>query len=263
MTNSQTQAQPQAKLQVQLQDRVAIVTGAAQGLGAATAHELAAQGAKVVICDIDAASVEQVADEINKAGGKAIALRTDVAQISELDKLVATAVDQFGRLDILVNNAAICPRIPIDDMTEAMFEKIININLKSVFFLSRAAGNAMKVNNWGRIVNVSSVGGRTGGMYAATVYSATKAGVMSMTKAFARHFAPHNILINCIAPGSVETRLMANLSPASLQETIQNVPLHRLADPAEIAHLISFLSSPFSTYMTGAILDVNGGALMP
>src|SRR5690242_2273481 len=166
---------------MQLQDRVAIVTGAARGLGAATARELSCEGAKVVVCDIESELTEQVAHAICKDGGAAVALRTDVSRLDELDTLVKTALDHFGRLDILVNNAAICPRIPLDEMTEASFDKIININLKSVFFLSRAAGNAMKERKWGRIVNVSSVGGRTGGMYAATVYSATKAGVMSMT----------------------------------------------------------------------------------
>jgi 3-oxoacyl-[acyl-carrier protein] reductase len=151
----------------------------------------------------------------------------------------------------------------MDDMTEEWFDRIININLKSVFFLSRAAGNAMKARRWGRIVNVSSVGGRTGGLYAATVYAATKAGVMSMTKAFARHFAPYGINVTCVAPGSVDTRLMSNLSPESLQATIEGVPLKRLADPVEVARVIAFLSSEGSSYMTGAIVDVNGGALMP
>jgi NAD(P)-dependent dehydrogenase (short-subunit alcohol dehydrogenase family) len=132
-----------------------------------------------------------------------------------------------------------------------------------VYFLSRAAGNAMKERRWGRIVNVSSVGGRTGGMYAATVYSATKAGVMSMTKGFARHFAPYNITVNCVAPGSVDTRLMANLSPEALKATIEGVPLKRLADPVEVARVIAFLASEGSSYMTGSIVDVNGGALMP
>ena len=248
---------------MQSQDRVAIVTGAAQGLGAATAHELSRQGAKVVICDIDQVLVEQVAGEIRQAGGAVLALRVDVSRLSELDGLVQAAVDQFGRLDILVNNAAICPRIPIDDMTEARFDQIIDINLKSVFFLSRAAGNAMKPGKWGRIVNVSSVSGRTGGIYASTVYAATKAGVMSMTKAFARHFAPHGINVNCVAPGSVATRLMAGLSPESLQGTIDGVPLKRLADSLEIARVIAFLASDGASYMTGAILDVNGGAVMP
>lgn len=248
---------------MQLQDRVAIVTGAAQGVGTAVAHELSRHGARVVICDIEEKLVEQVAADIRNAGGDAVALRVDVSKLPELDGLVRTAVERFGRLDILVNNAAICPRIPMDDMTEAWFDRIVAINLKSVFFLSRAAGNAMKERKWGRIINVSSVGGRTGGMYASTVYSATKAGVMSMTKAFARRFAPDNITVTCVAPGSVDTRLMANLSPESLQATIDGVPLKRLADPLEIARVIAFLASEGSSYMTGAIVDVNGGALMP
>ncbi|MCL5275101.1 MAG: SDR family oxidoreductase [Chloroflexi bacterium] len=248
---------------MQLQDRVAIVTGAAQGVGAAAAHELSRQGARVVICDIEEKLVEQVAAEIRNDGGDAVALRVDVSKLPELDGLVKTAIERFGRLDILVNNAAVCPRIPMDDMTEAWFDRIIAINLKSVFFLSRAAGNAMKERQWGRIINVSSVGGRTGGMFASTVYSATKAGVMSMTKAFARHFAPYNITVTCVAPGSVDTRLMANLSPESLQATIDGVPLKRLADPLEVARVIAFLASEGSSYMTGAIVDVNGGALMP
>jgi 3-oxoacyl-[acyl-carrier protein] reductase len=248
---------------MQLQDRVAIVTGAGQGLGAATAQEFCRQGAKVFICDIELPLIEQVADEISKAGGEAVAHRVDVSKTDEIEGLVKMTLDRFGRLDILVNNAAICPRIPIDDMTEPAFDKIVDVNLKSVFFLSRAAGNAMKARNWGRIVNVSSIGGRTGGLYAATVYSATKAGVMSMTKAFARHFAPFGINVNCIAPGSVNTRLMANLSPESLQATINAVPLKRLADPVEAARVIAFLASEGASYMTGAIIDVNGGALMP
>lgn len=248
---------------MQLQDRVAIITGAAQGVGAATAQELAREGAKVVVVDIESALIEQVSHTIAQAGGSALPLPVDVSKTEALDALVRTTLDHYGRLDILVNNAAICPRITIDDMTESNFDKIININLKSVFFLSRAAGNAMKARGWGRIVNISSIGGRTGGIYAATVYSASKAGVMSMTKAFARHFAPHGINVNCVAPGTVDTRLMANLSEESLRNSIAAVPLKRLADPLEVARVIAFLSSDAASYMTGTILDVNGGALMP
>ncbi|MBC8163191.1 MAG: SDR family oxidoreductase [Roseiflexaceae bacterium] len=243
-------------------DRVAIITGAGRGVGAAVGQELSRQGARVVLCDIEQALAEQVAAGIRADGGAALALGNDIAAPAEADRLVRATLEHYGRLDILVNNAAVCPRISIDDMTEAAYDQIMNVNLKSVFFLSRAAGNAMKANRWGRIVNVSSIGGRTGGIFNATVYSASKAGVMSMTKAFARHFAPHNILVNCVAPGSVNTRLMENLSEAALQATIDQVALKRLADPAEVARVIAFLASDEASYVTGITMDVNGGALM-
>src|SRR6185369_11212295 len=145
----------------------------------------------------------------------------------------------FGGLDILVNNAGICPRISIDDMTETMFDKMIDINLKSIFFLSRAAGNAMKERG-GRIVNLSSTGGRVGGIFNATVYGATKAGILAMTKSFARHYAPYKILVNAVAPGAVETRMMTILPDATLHGVIESAPLKRLAEPAEIANVIVF-----------------------
>ena len=242
--------------------RVAIVTGAGRGLGAAAAQVLAEGGASVMLCDIDP-QVENVAAELRAAGGDTAALVNDISRPPETERLVAAALERFGRLDILVNNAGICPRLSIDDMTEDTYDRIMNVNLKSVFFLSRAAGNAMKPNRWGRIVNVSSTGGRTGGIFNATVYSASKAGIMSMTKAFARHFAPDNILVNCVAPGTVNTRLMTNLPPASLDNAVSGVPLKRLSDPVEIARVIAFLASDAASYMTGATLDVNGGAIMP
>ncbi len=156
---------------MQPHERVAIVTGAGRGLGAAVGRELSRQGARLVLCDIELALVEQVAAEIIASGGTAIAIGTDLARPDETEKLVAAALEHYGRLDILVNNAAICPRIAIDDMTEAAYDQIMNVNLKAVFFLSRSAGNAMKDRRWGRIVNVSSTGGRTGGIFNATVYS--------------------------------------------------------------------------------------------
>src|SRR5258708_17435244 len=236
--------------------RVAIVTGAGRGLGAAAAQVLAATGASVVLCDIDP-QVEAVAAELRAKGSEALALVGDVGRPAETERLAAAAVGHFGPLAILVNNAGICPRISIDDMTEEAYDQIMNVNLKSVFFLSRAAGNAMRRNHWGRIVNVSSTGGRTGGIFNATVYSASKAGIMSMTKAFARHFAPDNILVNCVAPGTVNTRLMTNLPQTSLDNAIEGVPLKRLADPAEIGRVIAFLASDAASYITGAIVDAN------
>lgn len=242
--------------------RVAIVTGAGRGLGAAISRELSKQGVRVALCDVDLAQAEVVAAELRASDVDAAAFDNDISRLPEIERLVQATIEHFGRIDILVNNAAICPRTPIDDMTEVGFDQIIDVNLKSVFFLSRAAGNAMKERGWGRIVNISSIGGRTGGIFNATVYSATKAAVMSMTKAFARHFAPYNILVNCVAPGGMETRLMENLTPESRQATINGIPLGRLADPSEVARVVAFLASDSASFITGATVDANGGALM-
>ncbi|MDZ4763963.1 MAG: SDR family NAD(P)-dependent oxidoreductase [Chloroflexota bacterium] len=242
-----------------IENRTVIVTGAARGIGAATARRMVEEGARVAIVDIDMDEAQQVATEI---GSSAYAFQCDVSQPSAVETLVRDVVKQFGGVDILVNNAGICPRVSIEEMTESLFDKLININLKSVFFLSRAAAEAMKEHKWGRIVNLSSTGGRVGGIYNATVYGATKAGILAMTKSFARHYAPYNILVNAVAPGAVETRMMTVLADDTLQGVINNAPLKRLADPTEIANTIVFLSSEQASWMTGATLDVNGGTLM-
>jgi 3-oxoacyl-[acyl-carrier protein] reductase len=241
---------------------VAIVTGAARGIGAATAALLAEQGARVAVSDIDAPLAQQVAASIISAGGEAHDFPCDVAQPAQVEALVAAVVARWGRLDILVNNAGICPRIPVEEMTEEWFDRLININLKSVFFLTRAAAEAMKVNHFGRVVNVSSTGGRIGGVHNATVYSATKGGVLAMTKSMARHYAPHNILINAVAPGAVDTRMFEGIAPDSVAAYVDTVPLRRLAAPEEIAQGILPLCGPQMTWVTGATLDINGGAVM-
>jgi 3-oxoacyl-[acyl-carrier protein] reductase len=242
-----------------LENKVVLITGAARGIGAAAAQRMVEEGAKVAVVDIDMEEASAVARAL---GRSAEAFHCDVSDLTQIDALIAAVTACFGRLDVLVNNAGICPRVSIEDMTEALFDRIIAINLKSVFFLSRAAAEVMKPSHAGRIVNLSSTGGRTGGIYNATVYSAAKAGVIAMTKAFARHYAPWNILVNAVAPGAVETRMMTSLPEESLQEVIRTAPLKRLADPVEIANSIVFLSSDMASWMTGATIDVNGGTLM-
>ncbi|GAB4520645.1 MAG: 3-oxoacyl-[acyl-carrier-protein] reductase [Anaerolineae bacterium] len=244
-----------------MQERVAIVTGAARGIGAATAAVLAQQGAAAVLVDIDLPQAEEAAAVIQAQGGRAHAFQCDVSQPAAVEALVAAVVAQFGRVDILVNNAGICPRIPLEEMTEEWFDRIININLKSVFFLSRAAAEDMKKRQWGRIVNISSTSGRVGGVFRATVYSATKGGVLAMTKSMARHYAGDNILINAIAPGATDTR-MFDIDAEARDTYIDTVPLKRLAAPEEIARSIAHLCSEETTWVTGATLDVNGGVVM-
>jgi 3-oxoacyl-[acyl-carrier protein] reductase len=245
-----------------LNERVAIVTGAARGIGAATAALLAEHGARVAVSDIDGDVAEAVVDDITTAGGTAANFPCDVSRPAEVERLVAEVTARWNRLDILVNNAGICPRIPVEEMTEEWFDRLTSVNLKSVFFLTRAAAEAMKPRAFGRVVNVSSTGGRVGGVHNATVYSATKAGVLSMTKSLARHYAPYNILINAVAPGAVDTRMFESVPADSVTAYVQTVPLKRLAQPVEIAHSILPLCQPEMTWVTGATLDVNGGVVM-
>ncbi len=245
-----------------LENKVAIVTGAARGIGAATAQKMSREGARVAVVDVDVDPAREVVTGIKTNGGEAAFFACDVSKPAQVEQLVKDVIARYGQVDVLVNNAGICPRISIEDMTEEMFDRMTNINLKSVFFLSRAAAEAMKLRNWGRIVNLSSTGGRVGGIYNATVYGATKAGILAMTKSFARHYAPYNILVNAVAPGAVDTRMMRVMPEETLRGVIESAPLKRLADPAEIANVIAYLCSQEASWMTGATVDVNGGTLM-
>ena len=243
--------------------RVAIVTGAGRGIGSATARRLATDGARVAVSDVELGLAQECATALGDEQ-TAKAFGHDLSVPANCQRLVDEVLGHFGRVDILVNCAGVCPRVAIEDMTEETFDSIMNINLKSIFFLSRAAGDAMATNGWGRIVNLSSVGGRTGGVYRATVYAASKAGVISMTKAFARHYAPHGILVNSVAPGSVDTRMMREgVSDEARQTQIEASPLKRLSTPEEQAEVVAFLASEANSYTTGTTVDANGGALMP
>ena len=253
--------------------RVAIVTGAGRGIGAAIAQTLAEAGATVVVSDIEGELAEAQAARIRDAGysagstgagsTRANAIAADVSKPAECDRVAEETERRHGAVHILVNCAAICPRIDIPEMTEPDYDRIMDTNLKSVYFLSRAAGRAMRRAGWGRIVNMTSVGARTGGMHRVTVYAASKAAIISMTKGFARHHAPDGILVNAVAPGAVDTRLIRMLPPEDQQATVDVIPLQRLADPREIARVVLFLASDANTYITGATTDVNGGSFMP
>jgi NAD(P)-dependent dehydrogenase (short-subunit alcohol dehydrogenase family) len=242
---------------------------------------LAEAGAGVALVDIDRAAAEEAAaraharasdaaeaSESARSSGtaptapRARAYAVDVAKPAELEELVATVRADFGRIDILVNNAGICPRIPLEEMTEESFDRMVAINLKSVFFLTRAAARVMRENGFGRVVNVSSTGGRIGGVVNATVYSATKGGILAMTKSLAREYAPAGILVNAVAPGAVNTRMFTNIGEEKVAAYVEGVPLGRLAEPREIAESIVQLCSPRSSWVTGATLDVNGGVVM-
>ncbi len=242
-----------------LDGKTALVTGAARGLGQATARVLGEQGAHVVAADINFEEVSAVAKAIGPA---ATPYRVDVSKVSELKSMVDTVVRDRGRLDILINNAGICPRLPFNESTEADWQKLFDVNARSQYFLAQAACSAMKKTGGGRIINVASTGGRVGGFANSSIYSGTKGAIVMFTKSIAREVAADGILVNCIAPGLMDTDLMRNLPAERRDALCESIPLKRLARPEEVAAAIAFLASDECSYATGATFDVNGGWIM-
>ena len=244
-----------------LPGRVAIITGAARGLGAATAELFARFGAHVVGCDIDGDTLAETVSGLEGEGHLALAF--DLSQPENCESLVAQTLERHGRLDILVNVAGIIERLQLDEVDEAAWARTMDVNVKSQFFLCRAASEPMKKANWGRIINFSSQAAHTGGFYGTSVYAISKGGVVSLTKNFARLLGPDNITVNAIAPGLVDTRMV---SGAMTEEAINNVtsamPIGRMTEPEEIAMSVAFLASDSASTITGHTLDINGGMLM-
>jgi 2-hydroxycyclohexanecarboxyl-CoA dehydrogenase len=242
-----------------LDNKVALVTGAARGLGAVTARTLASQGARVALADLQGDEVRAAAAE---CGPGARGYRVDVSRVAELRQLVADVVREFGRIDILVNNAGICPRLPFATSTEEDWDRLMGVNAKSQYFLMQAVCPVMKGQGGGRIVNVASSSGRTGAIVNASIYSGTKGGIVMFSKSVAREVAADNILINCVAPGVLDTEIMRNFPPEKVKAIADQIPLKRLGRPGEVAALIAFLASDECSYCTGATFDVNGGWFM-
>ncbi|MBI2925803.1 MAG: glucose 1-dehydrogenase [Verrucomicrobia bacterium] len=242
-----------------LDHKVALVTGAARGVGAAATRLLASQGARVAAADLRFDEVQRLAAEI---GDAVKAYQVDVANVSELRAFVDGVVRDFGRIDILVNNAGICPRLPFADSTEADWEKLMSVNAKSQYFLMQAVCPVMKAQGGGRIINLASTGGRVGSVANASLYSGTKGAIVMFSKSVAREVAADGILVNCVAPGVVDTDLVRNLPPERLRALCDQIPLKRLARPDEVAALIVYLASDECSYCTGATFDINGGWVM-
>jgi 3-oxoacyl-[acyl-carrier protein] reductase len=247
-----------------LAGKVALVTGAGQGIGRALSRGLALEGASIVAGDVNLAGASSTASEISSSGGSAQAAQVDVADAAQVEAIVALAVEAFGRLDILVNNAAIFPRSPVLEMDEAEWDRVLAVNLKGTFLCSRAAARQMiRFGRGGRIINITS-----GAAYSpspnGTHYSASKGGVVSFTRALAVELAAHRITVNAVAPGITDTAQPRIVySDSDLQSIATRVPLGRIAQPEDMVGPATFLCSDAAAYVTGQILHVNGGLIMP
>jgi 3-oxoacyl-[acyl-carrier protein] reductase len=241
--------------------KTALVTGASQGIGEALALELAGEGRVVALVDIQKEKLEDVAQRINQAGGKAFAFPADVTRFDQASAAVEAVVKEHGRLDYLVNNAGITRDNLLMRMREDEWDAVLAVNLKGVFNFSKAAVRPMIGARFGRIVNISSVVGAMGNAGQAN-YSASKAGVIGLTKSLAREVAGRQVTVNCVAPGYIATAMTETLPESVKKAFLDIIPMKRLGLPADVAHAVKFLLSDEASYITGQVIHVNGGMYM-
>ncbi|MCH9819071.1 MAG: 3-oxoacyl-ACP reductase FabG [Burkholderiaceae bacterium] len=241
-----------------LNNKVALITGAAQGIGLATALKFAQEGAHVVICDIKQASVDAAVDAANALGVRAQGFVVDVTQRDMVDAVVADTLAEFGAIDILVNNAGITQDARLQKMTLEQFDRVIDVNLRGVFHCTQAVADAMVAKGSGVILNASSVVGIYGN-FGQTNYAASKFGVIGFTKTWARELGPKGIRVNAVAPGFIATPILDTIPEKILASMKSQVPLARLGSPEEVANVYAFLASDEASYVNGAVLEVSGG----
>jgi 3-oxoacyl-[acyl-carrier protein] reductase len=241
-----------------LEGRIALITGASQGIGRACAIELARAGATVALAARNQEKLDAVANEIRSSGGNASALKLDVASEDEIKTVVKAVVGQLGKLDILVNNAGITRDQLVMRMKRADWDAVMNTNLTAAFLLSQQVISPMLKQRWGRIINIFGQIGQTG----QANYAASKAGLIGLTKALARELASRSITVNAVAPGYIETAMTDVLSPELKEQVLKMIPLGRAGSDADIAHAVKFLASDEASYITGEVLNVNGGMFM-
>lgn len=246
-------------------EEVAWVTGSSTGIGRAVAEALAGQGRKVVVhYNSSEDEAREVAEGISSSGGEAMVVGGDVSDAGEVDRMVGEIEDRYGRLDVLVNNAgSLVERRSLSEMTEDLWDRVMGVNLKSVYLCSRAVLPMMKRQGAGRIVNMTSVAARNGGGPGSVAYATAKGGVSTLTRAMAKELVGENILVNGVAPGIITTPFHDRFTPPEVRENFKSaIPMGREGTPEETASVVAFLASPAANYLVGEIIEVNGGQLM-
>ncbi len=243
-------------------DKISIVTGGGKGIGKAVALALAREGSAVAVFDLDEKNASKVAQKIRGMGQQSLSMGMDVSESRDVTTAMDRVAKELGEVDILVNNAGICQTSTIADLNETDWDRMLAVNLKGVFLCSQAVMGSMKKHKWGKIVNMASISGKVGGIIAGPHYAASKAGVMCFTKSLARELAPFGINVNAIAPGIIETDMTLGLTRGDWKTFTKSIPFGRIGTVEEVARVVIFLVSEGASYLTGEIIDINGGQLM-
>jgi 3-oxoacyl-[acyl-carrier protein] reductase len=246
---------------MRLKGKVAIITGGANGIGRETAFTFVQEGASVVVADFDATTGEEVVTQLTGEGGRAVFQQVDVSDQESVKQMVNGAIEAFGRIDILINNAGITRDAMLKKLTAEQWQQVIDVNLSGVFYCTQAVLPHMTEQGSGKIINTSSIVGVHGNI-GQTNYAATKAGVIGMTKTWAKELGRKGINVNAVAPGFVETGMVAKVPEKVIQQMVEKVPLQRLGKPSDIANAYLYLASNESDYISGTVLEVNGGMVI-
>jgi len=244
---------------MKLENRTAIVTGGAQGIGLSIAALLAENGASVAITDVNTAKAEEQAAALCARGFRAMGCYCDVSRPESIEQAFAAVAAQFGGIDILVNNAGILFSTPVEEITEKEWDLVMAVNLKGCFFCMQKALPYLKGREHPRIINISSVAGKMGSYASGMAYVASKGGILSLTYGMSRRLAPHRITVNAVCPGTIETEIIRQWTPEKIAELTANIPLGTLGKPGDIAQAVAFLASDENDFITGEAISVNGG----